>query len=251
MNMPFTTVAFHKAAASATLLPLQPIADQHVTARDNDLTVPELNALVAALVFGVAPTQAQIRSPSLRAMILEDIGKTIVTEVCAGAVDALVDRREDPLICEIAEKLNVYTIHTTDGWALLWLADGPVAPVHGDIRTLRATTGHTTVQDVWTNVALTFDQTLPAGRYQVVGMRAHGTALLAARLVFIGYGWRPGVPAGADINAVEVPQFRKGRFGAFGEFEFDAPPTVDLLGTGVTSVEEIYLDLIQVRAGRG
>ena len=174
----------------------------------------------------------------------------LATETCVGAHHVLVDRREDPLALEISEKLNVYTIHTLDGWALLWLAEGPVAPVHGDIHAVRATTGHTTAGDIWENVALTFDQTLPVGRYQVVGMRAIGTALLAARLVFIGYGWRPGVPACAVLGDGEVHAFRKGKFGAFGEFEFDQPPTIDLLGTGVTSTEEIYLDLIQIRAGR-
>lgn len=248
--MPFTTVAFHKALVSGTLLPLQPIADQHVTVSGDDLTIPSLNFLVAALIFGNAPTQAQLRSPSMRRLILEDIGKTLLTETCAGAVDVLEDRRDNPLELVSSEKLNVYTIHTLDGWALIWLADGPIAPVTGDIRTIKGTTGHTTAADIWENVAITLTQTLPAGRYQVVGLRAFGTNLLAARLVFVGGTWRPGVPAGVDINSVEVPQFRNGRFGAFGEFEFDQPPTIDLLGTGVTAAEEVYLDVIQVRAGR-
>jgi hypothetical protein len=162
----------------------------------------------------------------------------------------LIDRRDDPVPLVISEKLNVNTIHTLDGWALLWLSDGPVAPVRGDIRTIKATTGHTTVADIWENVALTLTQTLPAGRYALVGARAFGTNLLAARFVFTGEAWRPGVPAGADINSRQTNPFRKGRFGSFGEFEFDSPPTVDLLGTGVTAAEEIYLDLIQVREGR-
>lgn len=250
MKLPFTLAAFHKAAVSATLLPLAPLADESLTVAGNDLTIPSLNALVAALVFGDAPTQAQLRSPSLRRLILEDISKMINTETCVGAQNVIVDRSADPLILEASEKLNVYTIHTLDGWALVWLADGPITPVHGDIHTIRATTGHTTAENIWENVALTFDQTLPVGRYQVVGMRAFGTNLLAARLVFIGYGWRPGVPAGDVISAQDVKLFRKGKFGAFGEFEFDAPPTVDLVGSGVTAAEEIYLDLIQTRAGR-
>jgi len=122
--------------------------------------------------------------------------------------------------------------------------------VAGDIRTVKCTSGHTSAGDIWENVALTLTQTLPAGRYQVVGMRAFGTALLAARLVFIGGVWRPGVPAGDSIDDADVQLFRGGKFGVFGEFEFDQPPSVDLLGSGVTAAEEIYLDLIQIRAGR-
>lgn len=248
--MPFTLVAFRKTEANTEGGLLTPIADQHVTVGDNDLTVPALNFLVAALAFGVGISEMQLRSPSLRALILEDIGKNLVAESCAGAVDVLEDRRDNPLELVVSEKLNVYTVHTTNGWALIWLADGPITPVTGDIRTLKCTPKLHGEEDEWTNSALTLTQTLPAGAYQVVGMRAFGTALLAARLVFVGGKWRPGVPAGGDINAVEVPQFRNGRFGVFGEFEFDQPPSVDLLGTGVTSLEEIYLDLIQTRAGR-
>ena len=248
--MPFTTVAFHKAAVSGTLLPLQPIADQHVTVKDNDLTIPDLNFLVAALMFGTGISQAQLRSPSLRRLVLEDLGKMLVTETCVGAVDVLEDKRDNPLELVVSEKLNVYTIHTTDGWALIWLADGPIAPVTGDIRTVKCTVVTHGAADVWTNSALILSQTLPAGRYQVVGMRAFGTNLLAVRLVFVGGTWRPGVPANDSIDDADLPQFRNGKFGAFGEFEFDQPPSVDLLGTGVSADEEIYLDLIQIRAGR-
>ena len=248
--MPFTLIAYHKAAVSATLLPLTAVADPHVTTSGNDITVPPLNQMVAALMFGNAPTQGQIQAPSLRRLIQEDIPAFIATEVCTGAVDVIVDKRQRPLALETSEKLNVYSIHTLDGWALIWLAAGPVEPVEGEVRTIKCTTGHTAAGDAWENLALTLTQTLPAGRYAVVGMHAHGTALLAARLVFVGGTWRPGVPAGAIAGDPGIPMFRNGAMGLFGEFEFDQPPSVDLIGTGVTSTEEVYLDLIQVREGR-
>jgi len=248
--LPFTLIAYHKAAVSATLLALTAVPDPHVTVSGNDITVPSLNQIVAALMFGNAPTQGQIQAPSLRRFIQEDIPAFIATEVCTGAVDVIVDKRKNPLILERSEKLNVFSIHTLDGWCLIWLSDGPIEPVEGEVRTIKCTTGHTSAGDAWENVALTLTQTLPAGRYAVVGMHAHGTALLAARLVFVGGTWRPGVPANAIAGDPGLPMFRNGEMGLFGEFEFDQPPSVDLIGTGVTSTEEIYLDLIQVREGR-
>jgi len=248
--MPFTLVAFHKAAVSATLLALQPIADPHVTVFGNDLTVPELDMIVAALGFGGAPTQMQLQSPNLREIFMEDVAHLIGTEVTTPTDGHLLDRRDSPIELVRSEKLNVFTIHTTDGWCLIWLADDSISPKSGEIRTVSATTGHTTAENVWENVALAFSQTLPAGRYEIVGMHAYGTNLLAARLVFTGGGWRPGVPAGADINSKSDERFRNGEFGSFGEFEFDSPPTVDLLGSGVTAAEVIHFDLIQIRKGR-
>lgn len=248
--MPFTTVAYHKAAENATLLAIQPIADQHVTVRGDDLTVPELNQIIAAIIAGSALSRAQIQSPSLRPLWLEDIGKETGSESFAGMAGVLCDYKENPIPLVTSEKLNVFTIHTADGRALIWLADGPISPVSGLIRTLRATVVTHSVADVWTHSILTLGQTLPAGRYQVVGMRAVGTNLLAARLIFVGYSWRPGVPAGLTEATIDYEVFRRGRFGAFGEFEFDQPPSVELLGTGVSASEQIFLDLIQVRAGR-
>jgi len=249
--MVFHTVAFHKAAVSATLLPLQPIQDDCVTVAGNDLTVPELNKIVAALVFGGAPVLAQLQSPSLRRYIQEDILRMIATEITENAEDYIIDLRSQPLTLDIAEKLNALTQHTTDGWILLWLADSIITPVKGDIHTIRATLAVTTVFDVWQNCVLTLTQTLPAGRYQVVGMRAYGTAtMLAARLLFTGQAWRPAVPAKANYSSEEIEMFRKGNFGVFGEFEFDQPPQVEVLSTAATVAPVIALDLIQIRAGR-
>ena len=249
--MVFHTIAFHKAAVSATLLPLQPIQDDCVTVAGNDLTVPSINQLVAALVFGNAPLLAQLQSPSLRRYIQEDIIRMIGSEVCENAEDSIVDLRSQPLILDVSEKLNALTQHTLDGWMLIWLADTAISPVKGDIHTIRGTLAVTTVPDVWQNCALTLTQTLPAGRYKVVGMRAYGTAtMLAARLLFTGQAWRPGVPAKANCTSDEIKIFRKGNFGSFGEFEFDQPPQVEVLSTAATVAPIIALDIIQVRAGR-
>ena len=248
--MPFTLVAFKKTPSNTTLDAIQPIADQHVTVRGDDLTIPELNQLVAAIVASTAVTQAQLQSPSLRVLWLQDIGKFTGAADFANHPHQLCDHKEDPIPLVTAEKLNVYTVHTAAVVALLWLADAAITPVHGDIRTIRATPDSHGVAWEWTNSTLSFAQTLPAGRYQVVGVRAFGTNLLAARLVLVGYAWRPGVPAVLLDDDDDYQVFRRGRFGAFGEFEFDQPPSVDLLCHTASEAEAIYLDLIQVRAGR-
>jgi len=139
-----------------------------------------------------------------------------------GAVNHIgVDYREDPLPLEVSEKLNVYTIHTSDMYVMINLADGAISPVHGDIRTIKATTTLALKEGQWVHGTLSFAQTLPAGRYQVVGFRAVGTGVMAARLVFVGYTWRPGVPGVSSLVEPGDEIFRRGKFGVFGEFEFD------------------------------
>jgi len=266
------TIAYHKAGASTTLLPLTPVEDTQITTAGYDVTVPELNHIVALAAFGSEMRQAELQAPSLRRIILEDISSWHPYERIGVHPGLIEDRRENPLVLETAEKLNVYTIHTADGWALIWLADAPITPVRGDIRTVKCLPDAGTTADVWENRHINLQQTLPAGRYQVVGAKAIGTGLMAARLCFVGEPWRPGVPASKvpaplDVTATPsettieaamqemlslggFPMFRKGKFGVFGEFEFDQPPSVDLLQTAACDDCELYLDLIQIRAGR-
>ena len=81
-------------------------------------------------------------------------------------------------------------------------------------------------------------------------MRAYETGLMAARLVFVGGTWRPGVPGCGGIDTEDLKVFRRGRSGAFGEFEFDQPPSMDILSDRAVTAQNYALDLIQVRAGR-
>ena len=91
----------------------------------------------------------------------------------------------------------------------------------------------------------TFPVSLAAGKYQVVGMRANGTNLVAARLVFGNQGPRPGCPAVNDEVDQDYPLFRDGKLGVWGEFTNSNPPTLDALGVTDTA-QEVFLDLIQV-----
>jgi len=130
--------------------------------------------------------------------------------------------------------------------ALAWLSDGPIAPVTGIMRTVRTTCAITLTAYAWSNGALTFDQTLPAGRYQIVGMRAESTGLIAARLVTPASPWRPGVIGFDAESDVEPDRFRYGRCGVFSEFDHDAPPTVDFLSVSADTAETVHLDLIKI-----
>ena len=131
-------------------------------------------------------------------------------------------------------------------YGLVWLTDGPAQPVTGEIFTVRSTNASTLTAAAWTNGALTFSQTLPKGRYRVVGMRAQSAGLVAARLVFIGYPWRPGV-VGTDSAGDAAPDiFRAGRLGSWGEFDHNTPPSVDFLSVSADTSQIVHLDLQKV-----
>jgi len=129
-------------------------------------------------------------------------------------------------------------------YGFAWLADTPPSRVNGEIFSVRATAAITLADGVWTNGNLTFSQDLPFGQYDVVGMRAESANLIAARLVFPGGRWRPGVPGANAPADVDAPQFRYGASGVLGSFNSNAPPTLDAIGVTDTA-ETVILDLIK------
>ena len=117
----------------------------------------------------------------------------------------------------------------------------------GEIITVKATATETLVANKWTNAQLEFVDELGAGRYAVVGMRAKSDGLIAARLVFSEIPWRPGVVGIDAFGDLDVPRFRMGKAGIFGEFEHTNPPTVDFLSISADTSETVWLDIIKIR----
>ena len=172
---------------------------------------------VNALVFGSPPEVVMFpRSPI---MLKPDEGVSM-------------EQRSDPVAAERQ-------------YGILWLSKGPVEPVSGEIVTVRFTAAIALSAGLWVNGAITLAQALPAGNYDVVGMRIEGTNLVAARLVPIkGGNDRPGVAAVNAAADLDMPFSRFGALGVWFSFANTQTPTLDALG--VTDTTQVgYLDLIQ------
>lgn len=261
----FTTVAFREDLdGDGTYNDLTAIADQHLTIAGDDLQIPTLNQIVA-VAAGLVSTddttarRARLAAPSLRERALLQISPInwITGDGDCEPLDppAIMDLRDNPVVLVHREKLNAQVLQTNAAagmtWCIAWLADGPIVPVKGAMFSVRAVGGSAAVAGVWTSSALTFDEDLPAGRYQVVGFRPVSTSMIAARLVFVGGGWRPGALGCDNYYDLGSPLFRFGNFGVFGEFEDLEPPTVELLtnAADAAATQEYWLDLIQIRKG--
>lgn len=247
--MPFTLVAWtENYTAAATMDAMTAVADPHVRVSGDDIWIPEaLPFLAGYKALGSTLTAARIESPTLRTLTPIDVSPLDTAAKPTGA-NLMVKIFSNPKTVGGGEALNFRASVSASGraWGLAWLSDGPLAPVTGEVFTVKCTSATTLVANAWTNGALTFAQTLPRGRYAVVGMRALSAGLVAARLVFPGYAWRPGCVGYSAENNTEDPDFRGGRIGVWGEFDHDVPPTVDFLSTSADTSEVVYLDLIKI-----
>lgn len=131
--------------------------------------------------------------------------------------------------------------------ALLWMVDTVQDEIDRPTFTCQATAAITlTTTGSWVAGGITLAQSLPTGRYRVLGMSAVGTGLLAARLIFPGQVERPGVLAQQADGEYDHEWFRYGNFGEFGAFDSVAPPLLEAMGYAAGSAQTIYLDLERV-----
>lgn len=250
--MPFTLVGFTESQDSAALIEVAALADQHVRVVGDDIIVPALSNLAGAYALGPNVTQAQLSSPSLRRLTLLDAAPVDVS--AEPTVPApFLDMFDRPFPLDVSEALNALAAEDAAGASrstvLAWLIDAIQALPAGPIFTVRVTNTTTLTANAWTNGALTFGQTLPAGAYAIVGAFFFSAGLQAFRFVFPGGSWRPGAIGFDAVGDADVSRFRMGAAGVWGQFEHDAPPTVDFLSNSADSSQTGYVDLIQVRAG--
>lgn len=229
---------------------LDVIPDETLFAQGDIIRVPEQMNLLQALAFVSACTtftRAQLQAPSLRSLANFDILPVNRTATPANP-PAIASLGNNPMSLVPGESLtfNANTDHAAaiEIYGFLWFADSPPSPVNGEIFSVRATAAITLADGVWTNGALTFTQDLPFGNYDVVGLRVESANLVAARLVFPGGRWRPGVLGANAPSDVDVPAFRYGASGALGSFNSNEPPTIDAIGVTDTA-ENVILDLIK------
>jgi hypothetical protein len=252
----FTLIGYTESQDSAVLVNVAALADPHVRVSGDDIIIPgeqpgnpALNSLIGAYALGPNLTRAQLLSPSLRRLLNPEIAPLDIAAEPSSPT-AFIDLRFNPILLDPEEALNAQAAEdgagATRATILAWLADKLIEPISGDIRSVRVTNASTLVANAWTNGALTFDQTLPAGRYAIVGGRFVAAGLQAWRCVFVGYQWRPGAIGYDTASEVEHAAFRHGALGSWGEFNHNTPPTIDFLSNSADTSQTGVLDLVKL-----
>lgn len=247
----WTLIGYTESQDSASLTNVAALADPHVRVNGDDIIVPTALPNVAGVyAIGANTTRCQLVSPSIRRRYPFEV---VPVEYASEPADPVkyYPLFQNPIALDADEALNAQAAEDAAGAArstvLVWLSDGPVAPLQGvECFTIRATNASTLAANAWTNGSLTFNDTLPAGEYAVVGMRASSAGLIAARLVFSQYPWRPGVIASDTTYEVGAPVFRFGALGEWGTFAHNTPPTVDFLSISADTSQTVDLDLVMI-----
>ena len=250
----FTLVAWYELQAMNGYTKLAALADEHIRVSGDDIIVPTINNLAGVFVRSNSIVKARFTSPSLRRftnLYVHPLRQQ--WQVDMEEESHFMDFFHRPITLDISEALNCEIDNagvSEYGYGLAWFMDKIDPAPSGEFRTVRATGAITAVAATWTSGALTFTEDLPAGRYAIIGADCNGASLVAFRLIFPGYAWRPGTKGVGEVPYPGMKSFRMGNKGLWGEFEHELPPVLEIFCRSADSEQEIYLDLVQIRAGR-
>lgn len=246
-------VYYESQSNNVTYDPLAVVTDQCLTpAQSQGYQFPKNYKALAACVMGVNLSAARINAPSLRNLVLPEIYPGIAAATVPTRPSIIDYRGQGPQMLA-NESVVVETSRAgADAQpvsAALWVTDRFTPAPGGPIYTAVASFTNTLVAGAWTLCTLTFNQTLPAGLYAVVGLNVTCGDSFVSRLVFPGQNqWRPGcVNNLAYGNLIQPNIFTMGYMGKLGEFYNTAQPQLEVFGL-VAGAETgaAYLDLIKI-----
>lgn len=239
-------------AQNASLTNLTPVTDPLVTIQNSRFIFP-FNADIGCVLVNVpAGTRARINTPSLRSVALPEI-YPVRTTAAPGSNPPIMGPMWGTLKIPMNDEFGIDVSRggaaAADSFAGIWYAPAKTMAPGGPVIPMRATFTITLAVGTWVVGNLAFDQSLPYGRYAVVGMQSTCAAAMFTRLAFPGQTqYRPGVPNVETYGDYVNPQvFRMGEFGLFGVFDSTAQPLVEVLGfTAGAQSGVLILDLIKV-----
>lgn len=137
---------------------------------------------------------------------------------------------------------------TVNGLVALGVDPLPAMP-DGDVIAIRATGTTTLVVSTWTAVPLTFESSLPAGTYALVGLVGMSASAIAVRARMRGQEFRPGVPAfaGAEAAAVDFDPASHWPLMGYnmGAFKSTEIPEIEYLSLVADTAETVFLYAIR------
>lgn len=248
--MPMNVVGYESTVSNAALASITPIPDPTVQVNGFDILVPGALTMVcytAAMInSAVATLRAQLRSPSLLALVPIDISPianglvwpTLLVgyQVADTPYQLVATEPLDALIQNGAAVVNRVFVH---------FCDAALKPVVGKIYSVRFTSSSSLLTASWVNSPIIFSTILPAGNYQVVGLRLWSANGVYARYVFKGSIWRPGAPMQTSEAGQDWPYFRWGNAGIFDVFNNITPPSLDVMGVTDTA-QTGMMDFIKI-----
>lgn len=268
--MPFDVVAWYEDGAFAALGNITAaLKDDIYKVETDDITVKKRAAFLAGLIVVSNDDKTlkygEIRQPSLKIPYRSYMTGSYETAGAAGIAGAMLNLFASPLPLYAGEKMNaaIFNSSTEPQLIVALLSSGRATKsAMENVNPTHLVTGHSTttlVAGSWVKVPVTWDQSLPKGRYAVVGMRVGSwitgqtIGMGFARLTLLDSTWRPGV-ANSWMWGQKLAAWMGGagfdtghRWPLMREisFEHDEMPNMEILGVEYLLTQHVINLLLQ------
>lgn len=243
-------LAYEEAIGTTANTDLDAITDDIVTIQNSHFFSNVDFNLIWASAMSATLNRARIQAPALR-QITPPFIRPVIAAATPPDDNKVADYRDNPFRLPRLEEIAIeassdIAMGTEQCLALLGVSAGMRPAPAGNVFTIRGTSTTASVALTWTTLATTWADTLPDGRYAVVGLELIAATSVAARIIFEEQQWRPGCLGVAAVGSRNDQMFRKGGLGLWGTFNSWAMPQIQVLNTAAVAVHTAYMDLVRV-----
>lgn len=242
----FTLEVYESSVTASALNQVSSVYSGVVPTLNSGFQTPTLHYLMGVAGVGAHTHRFQVQAPSLRPMPYPDLVPVNVGTAVESPVKGFF-APSNPIPLNYTEEVDMfaYTGTTETTSACIIFSDGPVIP-SPNVRTItvHGTSSTTLVVSGWTACAVTLDQSLPAGVYNLVGARAYSAHGLYFKVIpAMGPLWTPGSTMVQTYDALDAPGSRFGGFGTWLTFQQNVLPSVSCYSYVADTAEEVWFDL--------
>lgn len=162
----------------------------------------------------------------------------------------MFDRRSNPFnlnaMEEISLQVNLGGAANAIQYGILFVGTSLDPIPAGNIYTLHGTSTTAVVANSWTQLQVTYDQTIPAGTYVVISTQHQSANGVAHRLIFKDQIWRPGMLSLTSLTNIGWPEYNIGGMGKLGQFTTTTYPTWEILAGAADAAHDVMFNMIRI-----
>jgi hypothetical protein len=243
------TCAFNSSIAASTLAVVTAVTDGILAIQNNNFIFEEPHRLLYAAAMSADLQRARVVTPKARQITTPWI-RPIRSAAVPAAEPRIADYRQYAFMLREREEFSVEVFQNNAGaqevTCIVGLDYGQTSVPNADVYTMRGTSVTAAVADTWTTVAVTWQDSIPVGRYAVCGLEVQSANQRASRLILEGLFPRPGQVGVVAIGDRQHDIFRAGGLGVWGYFNSVRMPVVEVLANAADAAHEIYLSFVRV-----
>ena len=245
----YHTVALTANTFGQTNYDMIPVTDAWIGIQNSHFFPQEPLRLYGGWMGGVNLTKVTLVTPRSR-QVVPPVLYPIQGTVTPPDRPHVWDRRTNPFtinaIEEISVQANIGGAANAINTAIMFMGESLDPVPTGDIYALHGVSATAAVANTWTQVTVSWDQTIPAGNYAVIGSQHQSTNAIAHRFYFRNKNLRPGMLSITALTNIGEPSYYFGGWGQLGQFNTTAYPFIEVYCNGADASHDIVMNMVKV-----